>query len=109
MRARAKAIVAPFGDRSVRSFAVISALLFFLLAQTLFAAHASTSVEDLKGHSTAECAVCLAGGVADDPAKGLAAIPEPSPRSEAVKTAIPAALLTEIAVRAASPRAPPHN
>lgn len=109
MKARAKAIALPSGDRSLRSFVVIAAALFFLLAQALFAAHATTPVEDLKGHSTAECAVCFAGGVADDPAKGLPSVSEPSPRSEAVKTAIPAALLTEIAVRAASPRAPPHN
>lgn len=94
-------------DRSFRSFAVFAAAFLFLLAQTLFAAHASTSVEDLQGHSAAECAVCLAGGVADDPAKALPSVREPLAVSEAVKTAIPAALMTEIAVRAASPRAPP--
>lgn len=109
MRARAKAIAAPFGDRSVRSFIVVAAALFLLLAQTLFAAHASASVDDLKGHSAADCAVCFAGSVADDPAKGLPAIKEPSRQSQANETAIPAALLTEIAVRAASPRAPPQH
>jgi hypothetical protein len=108
MKASAKAIAAPDSDRSMRSFAIVAAALFFLLAQALFAAHASAPVEDLNGHSAADCAVCFAGGAADDPAKALPAIKEPSPRSEAVKTAIPAALLTLIAVRAASPRAPPH-
>lgn len=108
MTARAKPIAAFFDARPVRPFATLAAALLFMLAQTLFAAHASTSVEDLKGHSAAECAVCFAGGAGDDPANGLPAIKAPAARSEAVRTAIPAALLTEIAVRAASPRGPPH-
>ncbi len=107
MRASPRAIAALSSDRSARSVLVVAAALFFLLAQTLFAAHASTTVDDLKGHSAAECAVCLAGGAADDPANALPSIKEPSRKGEAAKTAIPAALLTEIAVRAASPRAPP--
>lgn len=93
--------------RPDRRLAVVVAALFFLLAQTVFAAHASSPADDLQGHLAAECAVCLAGGAADGPANTLPAVKEPPVFSDAVKTAIPTALLTEIAVRAASPRAPP--
>jgi hypothetical protein len=108
MRSRAKAIAARVSNGSARTLAVLAAALFFLLAQTLFAAHASKPIDDLHGHSAAECAICLAGGVTDDPAKASPVIKEPVALTEAVKTAIPAALLTELAVRAASPRAPPQ-
>lgn len=93
--------------RSMRPFFAVAAAFFFLVAQALFAAHAASPVDDLQGHSAAECAFCLAGAAADDPAAGAPTIANPASRLEAEKTAIPAALLTEIAVRAASPRAPP--
>ncbi len=86
---------------------MLAVAALFVLAQFLFAAHAASPVEELKGHSAAECAVCLAGGVADDPCNAAPALSVPVSKIEAGKTAIPAALLTEIAVRAASPRAPP--
>jgi len=109
MRTQTKPSSVRLDVRSRRSFVVIAAAFLFLLAQTLFAAHANTPVEDLKGHSSAGCAICLAGGAIDDPANGAPAILVPATRIEAAKTAIPAALLTLIAVRAASPRAPPHD
>lgn len=104
---KAKAIVR--GAQPLRLLVLFAAGVFFLLAQSLFAAHASGGADDLKGHSAAECAVCLAGGVADDPANSRPSIEPPARRADAAKTAIPAALLTEIAVRAASPRAPPRS
>lgn len=84
----------------------VAAFVFFV-AQTLFAAHASTPIEDLKGHSAAECAICFSGGVAEAAAPGAPAIVTPLFRMDAEKTAVPTALLTEITVRAASPRGPP--
>jgi hypothetical protein len=104
-------VAGTFAERSAgrpnRSLFVAAAAFFFLVAQALFAAHASSPVDDLQGHSPAECAVCLAGAAADDPANGAPQLAVPESRFEAAKTAIPAALLTEISVRAAAPRAPP--
>ncbi len=107
MRPRSRARALARTAQPLRLFVLLAAGVFFLLAQSLFAAHAAGDPEDLKGHSAAECAVCLAGGALDDPACSLPALKPPAPRAEIAKTAIPAALLTEIAVRAASPRAPP--
>lgn len=104
-RTKAKAVARP--GQPLRLLVLLAAGFFFLLAQALVGAHASGGADDLKGHSAAECAVCLAGGAFDDPARSLPALTPPAPRVDAAKTAIPAALLTEIAVRAASPRAPP--
>ncbi len=104
-RIRAKAVART--AQPLRLIALFAAGVFFLLAQALVGAHASSGVDDLKGHSAAECAVCLAGSALGDPASSLPALTAPMPRAEAVKTAIPAALLTEIAVRTANPRAPP--
>lgn len=94
-------------DRNLRLVGLVFAAFVFLVAQTLFAAHASTPVEDLKGHSAAECAICFSGGVAEAAAPGAPAIVMPVSRLDAEKTAVPTALLTEIAVNAASPRGPP--
>ncbi len=107
MRSRTRAKAVARTAQPLRLIAIFAAGVFFLLAQALVEAHASGGVDDLKGHSAAECAVCLAGSALDDPASSLPALRPPTPRAEAAKTAIPAALLTEIAVRAASPRAPP--
>jgi hypothetical protein len=107
MKARIRTIAIGRDARPYRLIAILSAAFCFLLAQSIFAAHASGGIDHLKGHSAAECVFCLAGGVADDPAKSLPSLKPPAPPAEAAKTAIPAALLTEIAVRAASPRAPP--
>lgn len=107
MRPRTKAKAVAPTAQPLRLIALFAAGVFFLLAQALIGAHASGGVDDLKGHSAAECAVCLAGSAFDDPQNSLPALKPPAPRAEALKTAIPAALLTETAVRAASPRAPP--
>jgi hypothetical protein len=104
-RTRAKAVART--AQPLRLLALFAAGVFFLIAQALVGAHASGGVDDLEGHSAAECAVCIAGGALDDPESSLPALTRPGCRADAAKTAIPAALLTEIAVRAASPRAPP--
>lgn len=103
----AKSIAVTKGDRVVRTLVSVGAALLFVVAQALFAAHASSSSDGLKGHSADGCAICLAGRVAVDPAAGPPLVREPSPASDPIKIAIPGALQTEIAVRAASPRAPP--
>ncbi len=94
-------------SRDPRPLLALAIAGLFILAQALFAAHASSPVDDLKGHSAAECALCLAGGAIDDPSNAAPRLAPPVSRTEAAKTAIPATLLTEIAVSAASPRAPP--
>jgi len=109
-KAAAKALAFDRNTKALRLFVVVAAGFFFLLAQTLFAAHASNGgPEHMKGHSPAGCALCLAGGVLDDPANAAPRLAPPTARVDAVKTAIPAALLTAIAVEAASPRGPPFN
>ena len=107
MKAQRRAIAAAASGRYMRPLLVLAFAGLFILAQALFAAHASTQVEELKGHSAAECAVCLVGGAVDDPSNAAPRLTAPATRTEAAKTAIAAALLTEIAVSAASPRAPP--
>lgn len=110
MKAAARALAFDRDTKALRLFVVLAAGFFFLLAQTMFAAHASSGgPEHMKGHSLSECALCLAGSVLDDPANALPKLAAPTARVEAAKTPIPAALLTVIAVEAASPRAPPFN
>lgn len=107
MRARRKAIAIAATGRDMRPLLALALGALFLLAQALFAAHASSTVEDVKGHTAAECPLCLAGGAIDDPSNASPRLAAPASRTEAGKTAIPSALLTEITVAAASPRAPP--
>jgi hypothetical protein len=108
MEAKASTVAMDGNARALRLVALLAAGFFFLVAQALVAAHAAKGPEHLKGHSVGACAVCLAGA-ADDSSRDAPALSPPLARVEAEKTAIPAALLTEIAVRAAPPRAPPSN
>jgi hypothetical protein len=107
MRIRRKAIAVAKTGRDLRPLLALALAGLFFLAQALLAAHASSPVEDLKGHSVADCALCLAGGAIDDPSNAAPRLSAPVSRTEAAMLAIPAALLTEITVHAASPRAPP--
>ncbi|MFN3960224.1 MAG: hypothetical protein ACK4NP_09960 [Parvularculaceae bacterium] len=109
MKAKALTVAMEGNARALRLAAILAAGFFFFVAQALVAAHAAKGPEHLKGHSVGACAVCLAGGAADDSSRNAPALTPPATRVGAEKTSIPAALLTEIAVRAASPRAPPSN
>ncbi|MDZ7628131.1 MAG: hypothetical protein U5J99_06945 [Parvularculaceae bacterium] len=107
MRARRKAITFAVLRPDFRPLAVMVAAALFFMAQAIFAAHASTPVEDLLGHSAADCAVCLAGGLVDDPSDGAPDVAGPGAYSALEITAIPAEVLTQITGYAASPRGPP--
>lgn len=81
--------------------------LVVIVAQALFSAHAASGEPERANHVKVECAVCLAASIAPDPLGLHPKLSAPSLSLIAPITAIPDALLTEIAVRAASPRAPP--
>lgn len=81
--------------------------LVLIVAQALFASHAAAGEPERADHVKVECAACLAASIAPDPEGLRCNLAAPRLAMTAPETAIPAALLTEIAVRAASPRAPP--
>ncbi|MFN0022915.1 MAG: hypothetical protein ACKVS5_03355 [Parvularculaceae bacterium] len=94
-------------ERLPTSVGRLLAVMMFIIAQALFATHAGAAPDQLQSHSAAECAYCLAGAASDDPVALAPVISAPALRLGMAQVPIPAALLTEIAVRAASPRAPP--
>ncbi len=94
-------------QRLTASFGRVVAVMIFIIAQALFATHAGASPDPLQAHSAAECAWCLAGAASDDPDALVPVIEAPAMRLTMARSPFPEALLTEIAVRAASPRAPP--
>jgi hypothetical protein len=94
--------------RDRRRLLGVFAVVYFL-AQLIVAAHDPTFAGELIDHIPSECAACLAGGASDDPHDLVPKLTEVSVIIAAADTAIPEALLTDLTVRAAAPRAPPSR
>lgn len=91
---------------SARAFAGLLIAAVFLCAQFLFAGH-GVAGDDVSDHRKSACEACLAGAAIDDPSVAGDINVAPILISVSIETAIPAALLTEIAVKSTSSRGPP--
>lgn len=81
--------------------------LLFVAAQLVFGAHAAAQPDYLLDHSPANCAICIAGAVSDDPALHVVGVAEPVPVLGEAATPMPRAEIATPAIFSAEPRAPP--